>query len=104
MGRGGWLSENGTHDLPHLGYVIQSLQAKPEGLGARFAIALAGKKATEHGHHSGCFPQGRRLFDRFLGDERSKRSPLRFFEVHGAWNIRGFPAQFSEVVNSPRHD
>jgi hypothetical protein len=32
------MSENGGHDFPHFGYVVKSLQTKPEGLGNRVDV------------------------------------------------------------------
>ena len=49
MGRG--VPEDGGHDLPHFGYVVQPLQAKPEGLGAWFTIAFSGQEVPDDGDH-----------------------------------------------------
>lgn len=45
------MSENGGHDFPHFGYVVKSLQAKPEGLGTRYAVTLSAQKTAKDGDH-----------------------------------------------------
>ena len=49
------MSEDGAHDLPHFGYVIQSLQTKPEGLCTRYTVTFSAEKAAEDCYHPDCF-------------------------------------------------
>jgi hypothetical protein len=72
------MPEKGDHDLPHFGYVVQPLQAKPDGLGAWFAITLSGQKASENGDHLDRFSQRRWLIgrNRIFGNKSGQGFPL----------------------------
>jgi hypothetical protein len=100
------VSENGSHDLPHFGYVVQPLQTKPEGLSAWFTITHTGKKASENGEHSDRFSQRWWLIfgDLFFGYESSQGFPFCLLKVYRAGDIRSFPAQFGEMMDPPGYD
>src|SRR5207253_8945990 len=93
-------------NFPSSGDIVQPLQSQPESLGARLAVTLASKEASQAPHHARGLAQARGLWrsNGILPNKTHQSFPLNIFKVNGAGHIRCFSSQFGQMENPPGHD
>jgi len=97
--------EHSGKNFPGLADIIEALQAKPDGLGARLCVALASEESAQTGHHPNGLAQSEWLRWRYriFANETHQSFPLHLLKIDRAGHIRGFSSELGQMKYPPRH-
>jgi hypothetical protein len=90
---------------PCFGDVVKTLQAKPNCLCARLAIAFSPKEAPKFTNQTHCISQGWRIiwWNWIFSFVRDQGFPFTFREKHRTGDVGRFTTQFCQMKNTPRN-
>src|SRR4030095_14331847 len=91
------------HKFPSCSDIVETLDSKPKGFGARISIASAAEKTTEASYHANGLSERRGLIRRFgiLLDKTKQGLPLGFFKENRARYIGSLASELGQVKNTP---